>query len=385
MRTSPSAFCGPGSWRNLSLAGVDLPPIDSGWVDLGPVVRAGQHADALVLQILGLLHEARDEIERRHALRHAPVREEVERLDGGAHGRRLPLGLADDDTMALLDLVLVDRLELEGAGVDDDIALLRPLPYQIAQALQVDLELGEARMCGNVQRLQRGAVGPTRDPQPVVLLEAADGAFQVLRVGDAEQRLRRLSPQVAAEPQSSVQQGNSLVIVFRANGSRARNRRPAAVRHDLLVALDRPLQGLDHFLAAQRHSARAQIAERVLAALLVVDRRPWTLLLLEAGEGLPPLLRADRRRRRNQKGRDANADPERGPRPCSRSRVSPPASHVNLHSQRSLPNAISAAPPKSGRGGPNPAQAVPGAQCHLARSNNLRCTDMAKQRPFTKR
>ena len=77
----------------------------------------------------------------RDAVGHAPVGEEVERPDGRLHGRRLALGAPDDDAMALLDLVLVDRLELEGRHVDEDVAAPRRRQHQLADAAEVEPKL----------------------------------------------------------------------------------------------------------------------------------------------------------------------------------------------------------------------------------------------------
>ena len=114
------------------------------------------------------------------ALGDAPIGVEIDRLDGGAHGRRLALGLAGDDAVPELDLMALDRFELEGGNVDQDVAILDPLLRQLAQPLQIDAQLREARLRGNVEGLQRRRVQPSGGPQPIVVLEAAHCGLQVL-------------------------------------------------------------------------------------------------------------------------------------------------------------------------------------------------------------
>ena len=56
------------------------------------------------------------------AVGHAPIGKEVERADRCLHGRRLALGAPDDHAVALLHFVVLDRLQLEGWNVDEDVA-----------------------------------------------------------------------------------------------------------------------------------------------------------------------------------------------------------------------------------------------------------------------
>ena len=196
----PERVLRTGVLAEPEVLGIRLPPIDGGGIDLRPVEGAGQHADALLLQIAGLLDEPRNEIEVRHAFGHAPVGEEIERPDGCAHGRCLPLRLADDHAMAQLHLVPLDRFELERGSVHEHIAIVQFLRQQIPEALLIDPELRQPRLRRNVQRLQRGPVHPAGDAQSVVLLEAPHGGFQAVGVVDAEQGLAgppRHSPLVA--------------------------------------------------------------------------------------------------------------------------------------------------------------------------------------------
>ena len=126
-RTRPQRVLRARILPEPELGGIRLAPIDAEWVDLRPVVGAGEDADLLACcRYSGSLTRRGDQVEVGDALGHAPVGEEVDRLDGGAHGRRLPLGLAGDDAVPQLDLMALDRLELEGGNVDQDVAVLDP-------------------------------------------------------------------------------------------------------------------------------------------------------------------------------------------------------------------------------------------------------------------
>ena len=97
---------------------------------------------------------------------------------------------------------------------------------------------------------------------------------------------------LAAGSQPPVEEPDALVVVLRADRPRAGNGGPAAVRDDLLVALDGALERLDHLLAAQRHPVGPQVVERFWAAAVLVGRGPRFLGALEAGKFLPPLVPA---------------------------------------------------------------------------------------------
>ena len=182
----PQRILRTGVLAEAKLGAIGLAPIDGDGIDLLAVVGAGEDADLLLLQVLRLLDEARDQIERGDAFRHAPVGEEVERLDGGAHRGRLALGLAGDHAMPQLHLMPLHGLELVGRHVDQDVALLDPLPHQVAQSRHVGAQLRQAGLGRDVQRLQRGLVDASGDAQPVVELEAAHGGLEVLAVAEAE-------------------------------------------------------------------------------------------------------------------------------------------------------------------------------------------------------
>ena len=47
--------------------------------------------------------------------------------------------------------MVLDCFELEGGNVDEDVAILDPLLRQLAQPLQIDAQLREARLRGNVE------------------------------------------------------------------------------------------------------------------------------------------------------------------------------------------------------------------------------------------
>jgi hypothetical protein len=103
----------PRVLAEFDLAHVRLAPIDVVGVELRSVEGAGQHPDLLLLQVVGLLDEPRHQIEARHAVGHPPVGEEVDGLDGGAHGGGLPLRLAGDHAMPQLHLMALDGLKLK--------------------------------------------------------------------------------------------------------------------------------------------------------------------------------------------------------------------------------------------------------------------------------
>ena len=235
-RTQPQRVLRARVLAEPELGAVRLAPVDVGGVDLRPVVGAGEDADLLLLQVLRLLDEAGDQVERGDALGHPPVGEEIDRLDGGAHGRRLPLGLAGDDAVPQLDLVALDRLELEGGDVDQDVAVLDPLRHQLPQPLQIDAQLREARLRRDVQRQQRRLVDAAGDAQPVVELEAAHGGIEVLAEAEPPRTAgARSSPLIMSRWRSS---RHALVVVLRADHARAGDHRPAAVGDDALIALD---------------------------------------------------------------------------------------------------------------------------------------------------
>src|SRR4029078_8782138 len=75
----------------LDLGVIRLSPVDRPRIELLRRV-GGEDADALLLEILRLLAQLRNEIEMRNAVRHAPVGEKVQRLDGRLDGWRLPFG-----------------------------------------------------------------------------------------------------------------------------------------------------------------------------------------------------------------------------------------------------------------------------------------------------
>ena len=225
----------------------------------------------------------------RHAFGHAPVREEIERPDGCAHGRRLPLGLADDHAMPQLHLMPLDGLELEARRVHQHIAVVQFLRQQIPETLLIDPELRQADLRRNVQGLQRRPVHPAGDPQAVVFLEAPHRAVQAFGVVDAEQGLAGPGAPLAAGSEAPVEKPDALIVVLRPDRPRAGNGGPAAVRDDLLIALDRAVQRLDHLLAAQRHLVGAQIVESIGAAAIVIGRGLRLLGVLETGKILPPL------------------------------------------------------------------------------------------------
>ena len=139
----------------------------------GPLKEPVRHANLLLGQILGLLDQSRNEIEIGDAVGHAPVGEEVECPDRGPDRRRLPLGLASDHPMPLLDVVPLDRLELKAGNVDENVPVLHPLADQVADALLVEPKLRQPRRRRHVHGLQRRLIDPAGNPQTLALLEPA--------------------------------------------------------------------------------------------------------------------------------------------------------------------------------------------------------------------
>ena len=286
-RTSPERVLRARVLAEPELARIRLAPIDVVGVDLRPAVGAGEDADLLLLQVLRLLDEAGDQVEVGDALGHPPVGEEIDGLDGGAHGRRLPLGLAGDHAVAQLDLVALHRLELEGGNVDQDVAILDALRGELAQPLLVGAQLGKARLCRDVQRQQGRLVDAARDAQPMIELEAAHGDIEVLAEAEAVGLPAR---QLATDHQPVAQQRHALVAVLGADHAVAGNGRPAAVADDALIALDGHLQRLDHDVAAQGRRVGAQVVDGLGPPARVVVRGAPRLAVgtAEPGNGLPP-------------------------------------------------------------------------------------------------
>src|SRR5262249_51889136 len=96
-------------------------------IDLRAVEGAGEDAYLLLAQEVRLFHKPRDQIECDDAFGNAPIGKEVDCLDVGPHCRGRALGLAGNNAVTLLDLITLNRLELEGWDVDQNVALFRIL------------------------------------------------------------------------------------------------------------------------------------------------------------------------------------------------------------------------------------------------------------------
>ena len=190
------------------------------------------------------------------------------------------------------------------------------------------------------------------------------------------------SPLVSEAP---VEEPDALVVVLRADRPRAGNCRPAAVRDDLLIALDGILQRLDHLLAAQRHlsgrrSLRASGRRRSSLAAVRGSSEP-----LKPGKSLPPLLLRECRRSKCGQGQCGRAA-EDSARPIDQVRSSTsalrltpmPAFSFKLRLRcRSQPAACGR---QTGAANACPCGASPSARLYT-----YECKDMAKQRRFTNR
>ena len=85
--------------------------------------------------------------------RHRPGRIEIDRRDVGSQRRRRLVGLADDDAVAPLDLVVGDRLGERGGNVHHDVALGED-EIHAEQPLERGFELLDPRADGDVEGAQ---------------------------------------------------------------------------------------------------------------------------------------------------------------------------------------------------------------------------------------
>ena len=137
------------------------------------------HLELVAVEVAGIAQDGRDRLLPQDARRHVPVGAEDDlRHLVAEDGRGGLVGLARHHPYREGDLALLDRLELEGRDVDEDVAVAELLG-QPPPALEVQLDLRDAIRGGGV---------PGRDV-PITRKLALEG--EVLRVTgeDAAQRL----------------------------------------------------------------------------------------------------------------------------------------------------------------------------------------------------
>ena len=184
------------------------------------------------------------------AARHVPIGVEVDLADlAGELGCR-PVDLADHGGVALHDAAALDGFHLGRRDVDEDVAAGRR-GCQALQAFQVRFELREAHGRRNVQRLDRRLrVDDAGRRQTMPQLEAFHRSHDrgVVLIGHAH------ADEVAADFQPLMQRHDFGATRARLHRHR-RHGRPAALRNDALVFLDRGLRRRD---VAGRERGRAK-------------------------------------------------------------------------------------------------------------------------------
>ena len=203
----------------------------------GEIVRLGLHL--------------RDQVLAHDRDRHGPVRIEVDLDDAGIELGRRPVRLADHRDVARHHDAVLDRLELRGRDVAHDEAV-RLLGVERAQAREVDLELAEPLLGRNVQRLEGERARPPVGRNPVARLEAP---HRGLDIGVVDVVLDRARVEIAGELEPRAQRHDRRIARAEPQPLDRRHRRPAAARHDLLVARDREL-GVLHGRRARASAAR---------------------------------------------------------------------------------------------------------------------------------
>ena len=169
----------------LTLVGIELLAVAAVGVD----VILDEHALAAARHLLAL----GDQVLLDHRRRQVPHRVEVELVDRRVQDRRRPVGLADDAGMARDDAIVVDHLDLRRGDVDEHVLLGRRLA-RLREALEVGLELLEARGGRHVERRDGALVDDAGRRQPVggliALHRLVDVEVEAVRAG----RLSRRSP-----------------------------------------------------------------------------------------------------------------------------------------------------------------------------------------------
>ena len=207
---------------------------------------SGEHVLAALGEFAGLRHEVLVD----DAARHVPIGIEVDLHDLARELGRLPLELADHGGMALGHLPVLDRFNLRGRNVDRDVAP-RGRRRQGLQPLQIGLELSQPNARRHVHHVDGGPVDGAGRRQGMARLEFAHGLGQslIVFIGDA------LPGEIAADLKPPMQDLNRLSVGAGLHGV-GRNRWPAAIRHDALVALNRGLGRLDVARGERRRAER---------------------------------------------------------------------------------------------------------------------------------
>ena len=138
---------------------------------------------------------------------------------------RLAVGLADLDPRFPDRLLILQKADLEARDVDEDDALGRELVQDPAASLEIDPDLQDARLDGNVQLGERpgpdGAVAPRRCRVWKARTAAASGLV-------VRRRVDRLPREIAGRREAAPQGRDPLVGHADLQGGSRRDRVPAA-------------------------------------------------------------------------------------------------------------------------------------------------------------
>ena len=259
---------GIGGARPLADADVPVREVDAVGAHHAPVAH---DLEVVLREIRRVAHEGGDRLLARDLRGHVPVGAEHHRLHLVAEDRRRAVRLARHHAHLQRRLPAVERREVEGGDVHEDVLVAERL-RQPAPPLEVQLELADPRRHGDVQRGHRRRVQPSVRGQAVAGLEA----LQPRAHGVVEDRSgaggRRGHVPRGGEPRDESGHPRPRLARLRGHGRPSAGGGDLAVapegllqRHVLRVARDEPGQRFRD--AALLHRRRQRLHEVRLAGL----------------------------------------------------------------------------------------------------------------------
>ena len=178
--------------------------------------------------IVRIFAHAGDDVFFGNRERHRPGRIEIDRCDRGRdHGRR-PIGLADDDDVAVHDLAALDRLGERGRQIHHHVALGEG-EIGIGQAIERGRELAQALLHRHIESGERARAERAGFRQAVAGLEALERRHQCRVEHIAAELLGR---QVIGDGEPLAQQRDVRAAGAGRNLGILRDGRPAAAHLD---------------------------------------------------------------------------------------------------------------------------------------------------------